>query len=446
VEIPSFKKIGAVRAKLVRRARTKGAIVVICAVVLVLGVLLAPPRLPDNPEPPKEKVAPMIEAEVEKREPARLFRGLREAGLRALPHVVSFHSTRSDLGRKRMLDFSTPNTGRRHSSGCGLVVAGEGAVLTHFAALGDESMPLYATHDGKLVPARVAAYEAETGLVLLQSAPIGASAQVQGGSIPLPDDLVIAVARRGALPYVVPVSLDPGCAMQCALMTYGGEVEPGMPVFDLSGSAIAVIGGGASDVVAYGVEEAMQRLTTLVAEEHPFPASLGLAFQAVSGALAERLGEGALVNDVMPDGPAARAGLNAGDVITSIGQKPVRSADEAPSLIASARPGVSLTLVFHREKRNQTVEVIPVSSPFGVSRFDASRVPPANAPKARAVFSADVLSAADVDGETAVLSIERTRVRNTSAARRLIARRRAPWLVYLQQGSERFFALLGDAR
>jgi S1-C subfamily serine protease len=446
MEIPSFKQIGAVRAKLVRRARAKGAIVAICAVVLAAGFLLAPPRVPENPSPPKEKVAPMIEAEVEKREPARVFRGLREAGLQAMSRVVSFHSMRNDLRQKRLLDFSMPNAEQPRALGCGLLVSPEGAVLTHFSALGGESMPLCKMQDGRLVPANAVAYELDSGLVLMQSAPFSFGVLVQDDTNPAPRDLVIAVARRGSMPHVVPVLLDTDCAMRCAMMTFGGEVEPGMPVFDLSGSALAVIGESASDFVAYGVGEAVRRLEALVAEKRPFPASLGLVFQDMSAALAGRLGEGALVNDVMPDGPADRAGLRAGDVVTAIGTKTVRSAEEALPLIVGARPGEPLTIMFRRENRNRTLETAPLPSPFGVSRSVAAKVPPVDAPKARDVFSAAVLAAAEVDSETTVLSIERTRVRSPAAARRLLARRRAPWLVYLQQGSQRFFALLGEAR
>ncbi|MBN2371235.1 MAG: serine protease [Vicinamibacteria bacterium] len=445
MEIPSFKRIGAVPAKLVRRTRTKGAIVVLCAVVLVAGIWLAPPRITENPSPPKEKVAPMIEAEVERRAQARLFRGLYEAGLQALPRVVAFHLTPSVIGRMRLLDDSLPIPGRPVVSGCGLLVAASGVVLTHVNALGNEPRPLCMTHDGSLVPAGVVAREAATGLVLLQTALIDVDARFQDGKLPASDDIAIAVARRGASPHIVPVLFGTDCVEQCAGMSLGGDVEPGMPVFDLSGSALAMIGGNATDVIAYGVPDAMRRLQSLIAEEHAFPSSLGLVFQAMSGALAERLGEGALINGVEPDGPADHAGLRAGDVVTSIGSEPVRSAEDALPLIVGARPGTLLTIVFRRKNRDQTVEAIPQPSTLGISRSDASETPLADAPKACDVFSATALSAADVDGETRVLSIEHARVRGPVSARRIIARRQAPWLVHLQQGGERFFALLGEA-
>ena len=71
---------------------------------------------------------------------------------------------------------------------------------------------------------------------------------------------------------------------------------------------------------------------------------MGVYLQTVDPSLAGQLGlppdtEGAAVVEVVRDGPAADAGLEAGDVITAIGGKPVASDLELIKSIAALRPG-----------------------------------------------------------------------------------------------------------
>ncbi len=49
--------------------------------------------------------------------------------------------------------------------------------------------------------------------------------------------------------------------------------------------------------------------------------------------------DGLVVADVAPEGPAAQAGLRAGDVIVAVGGRQVRSVDDVAQAIAQERPG-----------------------------------------------------------------------------------------------------------
>lgn len=66
---------------------------------------------------------------------------------------------------------------------------------------------------------------------------------------------------------------------------------------------------------------------------------------------------GIMVRDVTPDGPAAKAGIKAGDVITKAGDKPIRGFDSVGEALAGKKPGDKLSLTALREGKEQTFEV-----------------------------------------------------------------------------------------
>ncbi|MCU7848650.1 MAG: trypsin-like peptidase domain-containing protein [Candidatus Thiodiazotropha sp. (ex Lucinoma kastoroae)] len=75
---------------------------------------------------------------------------------------------------------------------------------------------------------------------------------------------------------------------------------------------------------------------------------LGIQGQNVTDKLAEAFGlhneEGILVTGVMEDGPASKAGLRPGDVITTINETSIDNSQQLMQLIASQPPGTQLTV------------------------------------------------------------------------------------------------------
>jgi C-terminal processing protease CtpA/Prc len=83
------------------------------------------------------------------------------------------------------------------------------------------------------------------------------------------------------------------------------------------------------------------------------PRKLGIEYQEVSGQLAKyfKLGEdgGLLVSNVEEDGPAAKAGVRAGDVILKLEGKAVRDSADLRRELRSAEPGKTITLTVQRD-------------------------------------------------------------------------------------------------
>jgi serine protease Do len=81
--------------------------------------------------------------------------------------------------------------------------------------------------------------------------------------------------------------------------------------------------------------------------------ALGMSLQTLTPELATSLGlptasRGAAITDVSAGSPAARAGLQPGDVILDVDRRPVGSADEASRLLAQRGPGAHLLRVHGR--------------------------------------------------------------------------------------------------
>jgi Do/DeqQ family serine protease len=73
--------------------------------------------------------------------------------------------------------------------------------------------------------------------------------------------------------------------------------------------------------------------------------------------------EGVLIARVMPNSPAAQAGLRAGDVITAIAGQPVKDGAEVQQAVENTGVGDNLSLTLRREGQEQTLNVRPGNMP-----------------------------------------------------------------------------------
>jgi membrane-associated protease RseP (regulator of RpoE activity) len=87
---------------------------------------------------------------------------------------------------------------------------------------------------------------------------------------------------------------------------------------------------------------------------------LGLKIQELDGQLAEYFGtsSGVLVNSVDADSPAAKAGLKAGDVITSVNGKAVSEPSDLIEAVQAVEDGATLALDYTRDKKSQSTKAM----------------------------------------------------------------------------------------
>lgn len=114
--------------------------------------------------------------------------------------------------------------------------------------------------------------------------------------------------------------------------------------------------------------------------------------------------KGAYVETVTPDGPAAQAGVESGDILVGVNGRPVANGTEATRAVGSARPGETIRLDILRDGRRRTINVRSGTRPSesdllaGESQ-DGGRAAP-NAPSAQ---QAPAIEGASVAPLTAAL-------------------------------------------
>jgi serine protease Do len=127
-------------------------------------------------------------------------------------------------------------------------------------------------------------------------------------------------------------------------------------------TAIYSRGGGNIGIgFAIPINLAKEIVPQLKEKGHVTRGWLGVMIQKVTPDIAESLGvdeaKGALVADVVKDGPAEAAGLKQGDVIVEYDGKPVNDSAELPLLVARTPVGRTVTVKLLRDKQPMSVQV-----------------------------------------------------------------------------------------
>lgn len=88
--------------------------------------------------------------------------------------------------------------------------------------------------------------------------------------------------------------------------------------------------------------------------------ALGVIVQNLSPALATAINlpkqQGAIVSEVLPNSPAADAGLKAGDVITKLGHLSIESADQLKNTLGLIRPDTTINITVIRDHQDQVIQ------------------------------------------------------------------------------------------
>jgi serine protease Do len=171
----------------------------------------------------------------------------------------------------------------------------------------------------------------------------------------------------------------------------------GGPLFDMAGNVVGVNSEiysptGGSVGIGFAIPSNMVR--KVIDELRQFGEArrgwLGVRVQQVTSDIAEGLGlpstSGALVADVTPGGPAAKAGLQSGDLIVGFDGKTVADQRTLPRIVADTPVGKSVAVEYLRGGKKETAHVTvakleDTAAPDELAAKTAKPAPKANASK-----------------------------------------------------------------
>jgi len=148
----------------------------------------------------------------------------------------------------------------------------------------------------------------------------------------------------------------------------------GGPLFNLDGEVVGVnsqiysrTGGFMGLSFAIPIEVAMDVVQQIKTTGHVSRGWLGVLIQDVTHELAETFGmdqpKGALIAEVLPDSPAAKADLRVGDVIVRFDGKDVATSGALPPLVGTSRVNEPAKVEVLRQGRIEEVTVIVAELP-----------------------------------------------------------------------------------
>lgn len=262
-----------------------------------------------------------------------------------------------------------PNRTERQSSlGSGVVIESRGIVVTNNHVVENADDIRVALADGREFESRILLKDERFDLAILALEGDGPFPAIEFGNTDTIEvgDIVLAIGN----PFGVGQTVTSGIVSAVARNRVGvsdfgffiqtdAAINPGNSggaLIDMNGRLIGIntaifSRSGGSNGIGFAIPANLVRAVAATAEsggevfERPY---MGASFEAVTPDIAEALGleraTGALITDVVEEGPADRAGLRAGDIVVGFNNQPVEHPDALGYRLATAGVGGRATL------------------------------------------------------------------------------------------------------
>src|ERR1700694_5628587 len=249
--------------------------------------------------------------------------------------------------------------------GSGFFISADGYAVTNNHVVDGADKVEVTTDDGKIYKAKVIGTDARTDLALIK---------VEGGSDfpfaklsdgkPRIGDWVLAVGNPFGLGGTVTAGIVSARGRDIGNGPYDDFIQidapvnkgnSGGPTFDVAGTVIGAntaifspSGGSVGIAFAIPADTVKKVVAQLKDKGSVTRGWIGVQIQSVTPEIADSLGlksvQGALVAEPQSGGPAAKAGIEAGDVITSVNGAALKDARELARQIGGLPPGTSVKL------------------------------------------------------------------------------------------------------
>jgi serine protease Do len=272
------------------------------------------------------------------------------------------------------------NTPRRVTSlGSGFIIDPSGYIVTNNHVIENSEQITVTLNDGSTLPANVVGRDIKTDLALLKVAPkkpltathFGDSDKARIG------DWVIAIGDPFGIGSTVTAGIVSARNRDINNGPYDDFIQTdapinrgnsGGPLFDMDGNVVGINSAifspsGGSIGIGFAIPANLAR--DVVAQLRQFGVArrgwIGVSIQGVSEEVAEAMHlpgtGGALVSEVTPNGPAAKAGLVKGDLVTGFDSKPIVDSRTLPRVVAATPIGKTVDVDVLRSGRKVSFKV-----------------------------------------------------------------------------------------
>ncbi|BAU73036.1 HtrA protease/chaperone protein [Metapseudomonas furukawaii] len=355
----------------------KSCMTAVAALLLLGQTLVARAELPDFTPLVEEASPAVVNISTRQKLPQR-----GASGAQVMPDLEGLPPMLREFFERNMPPAPRgPQGGRQReaqSLGSGFIISQDGYVLTNNHVVADADEIIVRLSDRSELEAKLIGADPRTDVALLKvegkdlpTVKIGKSDDLKVGSWVLAigspfgfDHSVTAgiVSAKGRslpnenyVPFIqTDVAINPG--------------NSGGPLFNLDGEVVGInsqiftrSGGFMGLSFAIPIDVAMGVADQLKSEGKVSRGWLGVVIQEVNKDLAESFGldkpAGALVAQVQEGGPAAKGGLQVGDVILSLNGQPIVVSADLPHLVGNLKPGSKIELGVVRDGSRKTLDM-----------------------------------------------------------------------------------------
>jgi serine protease Do len=276
----------------------------------------------------------------------------------------------------------------RNALGSGVIVREDGFIITnHHVVDGADQIKVELT-DRRTFDAKLVGSDAPSDLAVLKISATGLHSLALGDTDRVRvGDIVLAVGNPLGVGQTVTMGIVSGKGRATGLSDGSFEdfIQTDAPInqgnsggalvntrgelVGINSQILSPSGGNIGIGFAIPATMADNVLDQLVRDGRVRRGLLGVTVQPVTSDLATTLGlsevRGALVNSVQGDSPAARAGIERGDVILTFNGQPVSDSNGLRNQVARTPPQSKVTLQIVRDRREQTLTATLAELPTG---------------------------------------------------------------------------------
>lgn len=271
------------------------------------------------------------------------------------------------------------------SLGSGVIISEQGYVLTNNHVIEGADEIQVSLKDGRNAPAKVVGTDPESDLAVLkinignlQAISLGQSETIQIGDVVLAIGNPFGVGQTVTMGIVsaterdhlglstfenfiqTDAAINPGNSGGALINAFGHLVGINTAIYSKSGGSQGI-------GFAIPIDNAKEITEQIIKHGHAIRGWIGIEIQNITPELAESFNldstNGVIIAGVLNGGPADKAGLRPGDIVTEINGETVIDGKHAIKLIARVAPGNKVDIEFKRNGKTMNKDVMTSQRP-----------------------------------------------------------------------------------